>query len=82
MARPRSSGRKLAWMTASEPGVSSAPATPWSTRAATSASAVGASAHSSDVTAKPAMPQTYTRRRPSRSPSEPPTRMNAASVSV
>ena len=47
-----------------------------------SAVAVGASAHASDASVKIASPQTNTRRRPSRSASDPALSVNAASVSV
>ena len=63
-------------MIASAVGVSSAPKRPCSARAATSASIVGAIAHSTDTTPKPATPMRKTRRSPNRSPSEPPMRMN------
>ena len=81
IAAPRSSGGKTAVMMASEEGTSSAPATPCSARATTSSSAFGASAHSTDVTPKPASPIENTRLRPSTSPSEPPTSSSAPSVS-
>ena len=45
-------------------------------------SIVGAAAHSTDAIANHATPTMKTLRRPSRSPSEPPTRIRAASVSV
>src|SRR3954451_14693973 len=81
IAAPRSSAGKVAVMTASEDGTSSAPAIPWSARAATSSSAVGASAQMTDVVPKPASPTAKIRRRPSRSPSEPPTSSKETSVS-
>jgi len=67
-------------MMARAAGVSSAPEMPWSARAAISTSMVGATAQSTDVTAKPLTPTTKTRRSPKRSPSEPPTRMSEARV--
>jgi hypothetical protein len=51
-------------MIASDAGVSSAPEIPCSARATTSSSTVGASAHSSDETPKPATPSVNTRRSP------------------
>ena len=51
-------------MTASALGVSSAPATPCSARAAISASIVGATAQTSDSKPKPATPSAKTRRSP------------------
>ena len=64
MAGPRSSGRNDASMSASDPGASSAPPTPWSALAAISDSTLGATAQSSDATANQATPMTNTRRRP------------------
>ena len=64
------------------PGVSSAPATPCSARAATRVSMFGAIPHSREAAANPTTPTRKTRRRPNRSPAAPPSRMNAASVSV
>ena len=50
-------GPSNAWViSASEPGMSSAPAAPWASRKTTSHSSVGASPHSADVTAKPTSP--------------------------
>ena len=80
IARPRSVPLNVAWMMASDPGVSSAPPTPWNARAALSTPIVGATAHSSDATANQTTPTRNTRRRPNRSPSEPPSSRNAASV--
>ena len=79
-ALPRSSGGNTATITASAAGVRTAPQTPWSARATTSSSIVGASAHSSEVTPKPATPKTNMRRSPKRSPSEPPIRSSEPSV--
>ena len=81
IAPPRSSGGKTAMITASALGVSSAPNAPWSARPAISISIVGASAHSSETAPKPATPIENTRRSPKTSPSEPPTRISAPSVS-
>ena len=80
-ALPRSSGGKVVTITASAAGVSTAPETPWSARAATSTSIVGASAQSSEVAPKPATPSANTRRSPKMSPSEPPIRSSEPSVS-
>jgi hypothetical protein len=80
-ARPRSLGGKVATITASADGVSSAPNTPWSPRASTSSSTVGATAQKIDVTPKPATPSANTRRAPNRSPSEPATSSSELSVS-
>ena len=81
IAAPRSSAGNVALMTDSEEGTSTAPAIPCSPRAAMSRPAVGATAHSSELSAKPASPTANIRRRPSRSPSEPPTSSSAPSVS-
>ncbi len=51
-------------------------------RAAISASIVGAMAHSADAAANQMTPTVKTRRRPYRSPGEPPSRMNQPSVRV
>ena len=51
-------------MIASEAGVSSAPNTPCRPRATTSSSIVGATAHSSDASPKPATPRLKIRRSP------------------
>ena len=81
IARPRSSSGKTAMIVASVLGTSSAPAAPCTMRAATSSSAVGATAHISDVTPNSAVPSAKTRRRPNRSLSDPPIRISEASVS-
>ena len=81
MAAPRSSSGNVATMTASALGASSAPARPWSARAATSVPIVGATAQSSEVTPNPPTPSAKIRRSPNRSPSEPPTRMSEPSTS-
>ena len=81
IAAPRSSGGKTEVMIESDAGTSSAPATPCSARAATSSSAVGANAHRTEVTPNPISPTVKIFRRPSRSPSEPPTSSSALSVS-
>ena len=82
IARARSSGTKAASMIARLPGVSSAPPTPCSARAAISTPTDGATAHSAEATVNQAMPITNTRRRPMRSPSAPPNRISEASVSM
>ena len=69
-------------MIASEPGVSSAPPMPCSARAAIRNSMFGDNPHRAEATANQTTPSTKIRRRPNRSPSEPPSRMNDASVSV
>ncbi len=81
IAAPRSDCENVFTITASELGTSSAPATPCSARAATSAPIDGASAHASDVMPKPATPIAKIRRSPNRSPSDPPTRISEPSVS-
>ncbi len=81
IALPRSDSENVLTITASELGTSSAPATPCSARAITSATIVGASAHASEATPKPPTPIANTRRSPNRSPSEPPTRISEPSVS-
>ncbi len=82
IARDRSAAMNDAEMIARLPGVISAPPTPCSSLAATSISMFGASPHSAEASANQIVPTTNTRRRPSRSPSEPPSRMNEANVSV
>ncbi len=78
----RSPGANDACRIASAPGVSSAPPTPWIARAATRVLTFGARPHSSEPSANHATPTTKIRRRPNRSPREPPSRMKAARVSV
>lgn len=81
-ARGRSSAANDAWMIASEPGVSRAPPAPCSARARIKVSMFGAMPHSTDATANQTTPTRKMRRRPNRSPREPPSRMKPASVSV
>ena len=69
-------------MIASEPGVSSAPPMPCSARAAMSTPMSGASPHSAEASANQITPMRKIRRRPSRSPSAPPSRISPARVSV
>ena len=64
IAPPRSSGGNALTITARALGASSAPKTPCRTRAATSTSMLGASAHSSEATPKPPTPIENTRRSP------------------
>ncbi len=63
-AAARSSGWKTDWISASEPGVRSAPPTPCRARAAMSTPAPGAIPHSSDARANHTTPMTKTFRRP------------------
>jgi hypothetical protein len=81
-AGPRWAGGKAATITASALGASSAPKTPWATRPATITPMLGASAHTIDVAPNPTSPIEKTRRAPKTSPSEPPTRISAASAST
>ena len=80
MARPRASPAHVAVMIASAWGTSSAPAAPWTSRATTSASSVGAVAHTTDVRPKPKSPIAKIRRRPNASPSAPASTSSAAST--
>ena len=79
-ALPRSSRGNTITITASAAGDTSAPLTPWSARASTSTSIVGANAHRSEVSPKPISPAVNTRLSPRTSPSEPPTRISEANV--
>ena len=81
MAAPRSPGSKRATMSPSVFGTSSAPAIPWSPRKATRTPIDGAAAQSTLATPNPTRPTVKARRRPKRSPSEPPTSSRAPSVS-
>src|SRR5215472_1411030 len=80
-ARLRSSCAMVDDSTARLEGTSSAPATPCTARARISAVVVGARPHASDARLNPARPRTSTRRRPKRSPSEPPITIRDPSVS-
>ena len=80
MARPRSEGSKPDEMIDRLAGTSSAPATPWSARAAMRKPTPGANPHSTEAATKPARPATNTRRRPYRSPALPPSRSSDDSV--
>ncbi len=64
IARARSARRKLPSIIASEPGVKSAPPIPCRKRAATSAPALGAAAHSAEASVNQATPIVKMRRRP------------------
>jgi len=80
IAGPRSAAGNTAMMIASVLGTSSAPATPWSARAAINTSTDGAIAQTSEVTPKPATPAAKTVRRSKMSSSDPPTSSSELSV--
>src|SRR5262245_2229738 len=82
IAFPRSLGANDASRIARLPGVSSAAPTPCSARAAISTGAVGARPHSREAMANHTTPMTNTRRRPYRSPRDPPSSSSPDSVSV
>ena len=83
---PMAAARSLPWneaeISARLPGVSSAPPTPCSARPAMRNSTDGASPHSAEASANHTTPMQKMRRRPKRSPSEPPSRISPARVSV
>ena len=81
IAPPRSSLGKTETMIASAAGVSIAPETPCRARATISTPIVGDSAHSAEPIPKPLTPAMNTRRSPSRSVSDPASRISADSVS-
>ena len=81
IAAPRSSLGKTATMIASAAGVSSAPDTPCRARAAISTPIVGDSAQITDPIPNPQTPARNTRASPSRSVSDPASRISADSVS-
>ncbi len=81
-ALPRAAPSKVAATIASDPGTSSAPATPCRARAAIRNSTEGAIAQSAEVAPKATSPMTKIRRRPNWSPSEPPTSSSATMVSM
>ena len=81
-ARPRASPSKVAARIASEPGTSSAPAIPCSALAPIRVSSLGAMAQSTEQIANPTRPITNIRRRPKRSPSEPPTSSSETRASM
>ncbi len=80
-ARARSSGTKHAEMIARLPGTSSAPPIPCSARATMSTSVFGAAPQITEAAVNDSSPKTKTRRRPKRSPSEPPRMIRAPRVS-
>ena len=81
IARARSSSQNDAEMIARLPGTSSDALIPWMQRAAIKVAVDGATPHNSDAAAKPSSPIMNMRRRPNRSPSEPPITSNEPSVS-
>ena len=78
-ARSSPSGN-VSTIRASVLGTSRAPAIPCSARAAIRNPLLGATAHNSENAPKPVTPSAKTRRRPNRSPSEPPTSSSEDSV--
>src|SRR5262249_2710343 len=80
MACPRRSLLKLALINARLPGTRNAAPTPCAPRAMISCTMSGARPHQTEARAKSRTPDAKTRLRPRRSPSEPPTRINAASI--
>ncbi len=78
MARPRSPSAKVALISARLPGTSSAAPTPCTARAAINCCTSPDAAQASDARPKIATPMAKTRRRPKRSPNEPPTSSSAA----
>ncbi len=81
MAAPRSSPEKVEVITASDAGVSRAPAMPWIPRKMMSVVTSGAAAHSADASPKSVTPSVNIRTSPKMSPSEPPRRISEPSVS-
>jgi len=69
-------------MMARLPGVNSAPPTPCNTLAVTRTATLGAAAQAIDATVNHTEPITKIRRRPNRSPSDPPTRISEARLRV
>jgi len=55
-ARPRAGPSKACVISASEPGMRSAPAAPWASRKTTSSSSDGARPHRAEVAANPTRP--------------------------
>jgi len=82
IARPRRSSGNDAPMMARLPGVSRAAPTPWKARAPISASILGARPHRTEAIANTMVPSTKMRRRPSRSPKDPPTSRRDAKTSA
>ena len=78
IAFARSSWWKTPWIMDRLPGVSSAAPMPCRIRATISTSGVGAMPHNSEAAANQTVPTTKIRRRPNRSPSDPPSRISAA----
>lgn len=81
-AMPRSRPVKVALTSESVVGRTIAPPTPWTIRASTSSSPLGASAARTEAAANTVTPTTMSSRRPSRSASEPKTSRSAANTSV
>ncbi len=82
IAFPRAGPSKVAVRIAREPGTSSAPASPCSAREPIRIWLVGATAHITEVIAKPTRPRMNIRRRPNWSPSAPPTSSSATVASM
>ena len=82
MAAARSSLAKLAPRMARLPGVKSAPPTPCRRRLSVNVSVEPARPQATDAAVNQATPHMNTQRRPKRSPSAPPSKRNAESVSV
>ena len=80
-ALPRSSGGKVAPITARAPGVSRAAPTPCTARAPIRAWTVGDSPQAIEARVKSPTPIRKTRRRPNRSPAAPPIKTRAPRVS-
>ena len=81
-ASPRFAGGTAAERIVRVRGVTIAPPSPCTARAAISVSTLGASAAAADATVKMPSPITKSRRRPKRSPSAAPVRSSTAKVSV
>ncbi len=81
IAPARSVSSNVSMSSANVLGTSSAPPTPCAARPAINTPLLGAIAHTSEHAPKPISPAANRRRRPSRSPSEPPTRSNDERVS-
>jgi hypothetical protein len=82
-ARAWRTGSGWAWaMSAMDDGITSAAASPWAKRNATSTPSCGAGPHAGDARVNPAIPSPNARRAPIRSASEPAESRAAANVSV
>jgi hypothetical protein len=81
-ASPRRSGATTLASSVSVSGMTTAPPSPCTARAATSAPTLGASAAAADATVKTDMPTAKTRRRPNRSPSAAPGSRKTANIRV